>query len=105
MIAAREFVPVGDVTTIAPESMDEFIKYFEVTYVIGTITQGRRQAFPWRFHPSVKNHYASTLTNHRRAHNSSEGWHTKFRLIIVKNHPDIFSAIKEIKKEQGDTEI
>ena len=26
-------------------------------------------------------------------------------MIVGKNHPDIFTAIKEFRKEQGDTEL
>ena len=26
-------------------------------------------------------------------------------MIVGKNHPDIFTAIKEFRKEQGDTEV
>ena len=112
MTAGLAFVPLDDVTTIfrhlkasAPKSMDEFMKYFEVMYVAGTLAQGRRRIVPARYHPPVWNHYASTLTNHSQTNNASEGWYAKFRLIISKNHPYIFSAIKELKKEQGDFEI
>ena len=111
LIAALAFFLVGDVTTIlplkasAPESMDEFNKYFKIMYVIGTLAQGYRREVPPRYHPSVQNHYASTMTNYSRNNNASEGWHTRFRLIIGKIHPNIFSAIKELKKKQGDTEI
>ena len=35
----------------------------------------------------------------------SEGWHNRFQLLIVKIHPDVFAFIREMQKEQGDTEI
>ena len=40
-----------------------------------------------------------------RTNNVSERWHNRFRLIIGKHHPDLYSALKEFQKEQGDAEI
>ena len=39
-----------------------------------------------------------------RTNNSSEGWHNRFRLVVGKHHPDVYSAVTEIQKEQAFTE-
>lgn len=112
MTAALAFVPVGDVGRMfsllregAPEVMIDFFDYFGKTYVFGVPAQGRRRPVPPRYPPPLWNHYVSTLTDHSKTNNASEGWHNRFRLIVSKNHPDIFTAIQEFRKEQGDTEI
>ena len=35
----------------------------------------------------------------------SEGWHNSFGLVVGRDHADIYSIIKDFRKEQGDTEI
>ncbi|CAB0030791.1 unnamed protein product [Trichogramma brassicae] len=35
---------------------------------------------------------------------SSEGWHNRFSFIVGKHHPDLYSLLKELQKERGDTE-
>ena len=37
--------------------------------------------------------------------NVSKGWHNRFRIVVAKHHPDLYSALKEFQKEQGDTEV
>ena len=43
--------------------------------------------------------------NSARTNNASEGWHNRFHLLLGKNHPDLYTALSEIQKEQRDTEI
>lgn len=82
-----------------------FFYYFGRTYVLGAPDRGRRRTVPPRYHPLLWNQYDAILTNQSKTNNSSEGWHNRFRLLVGKNHPNIFSAVKEFKKEQGGTEI
>lgn len=51
------------------------------------------------------NHYEATLQGEAKTNNCSEGWHNRFRLLVNKNHPDLYSALQEIQKEQNETEI
>ena len=37
--------------------------------------------------------------------NMSEGWHNRFRIVVAKHHPDLYSALREFQNEQGDTEV
>ena len=46
----------------------------------------------------------STLTDHSRTNNLSDGWHNRFRLVVGRDHPDIYSIIKDFWKEQDGTE-
>ena len=112
MTAALAFVPVGDVArcfrllkAAAPQNMAAFMKYFEENYVTGVAAHGRRRAVPPRYPPELWNQYVSTLTDQSRTNNASEGWHNRFHLLVGRDHPDIFSIIKDFQKEQGDTEI
>ena len=40
-----------------------------------------------------------------KTNNGSEGWHNRFRLLVSKAHPDLYVLMKQLRKEQGDTEI
>ena len=51
------------------------------------------------------NQYDATLAGVAKTNNVSEGWHNRFRIVVGKHHPDLYSAFKELQKEQGDTEI
>ena len=51
------------------------------------------------------NQYEATIAGLQRTNNLSEGWHNRFRLVVGKNHPDLYSALKEFQKEQADVEI
>ncbi|KAK3925956.1 Nucleoprotein [Frankliniella fusca] len=44
--------------------------------------------------------YEATRSGQHRTNNISEGWHNRFR----KHHPDLYSALRELQKEQADTE-
>ena len=50
------------------------------------------------------NQYPATLNGSQRTNNSSEGWHDKFRLVVGKHQPDLYSALGEFQKEQSETE-
>lgn len=51
------------------------------------------------------NQYDSALTKSHRTNNVSEGWHNRFRTVVGRTHPDLYTAIGEIQKEQGYMEI
>ena len=40
-----------------------------------------------------------------KTNNLSEGWHNRFQLVVIKHNPDLYSAVKEMQKEQADTKI
>lgn len=112
MLAALAFVRISDVEcyfaalqAVVPDQMHDFIEYFDRTYVSGKPAVGRRRAVPPRYRPHVWNQHDAVRDGLAKTNNVSEGWHNRFRLLMGKSHPDIFSFIKEIKKEQGDTEI
>ena len=112
MLAALAFVPVDHVlATFAiykaqiPPVIEPVVKYFDETYVSGRRAQGRRRAVLPRYAIPIWNQYQSTVDGEARTNNVSEGWHNRFRLLVAKHHPDIFSACRELQKEQGATEI
>jgi len=39
-----------------------------------------------------------------RTNNSSEGWHDHFRVVVGKDHADLYSCLTEFQKEQAFTE-
>ena len=40
-----------------------------------------------------------------KTNNASEGWHNRFSTLVGKHHPDLYSALSEIQKEQADSEV
>lgn len=108
------FVPVGDVVRAfntlkeeAPElpGIEEYVDYFGETYVIGIPARGRRRRVAPRYHPRLWNTYQATMDGKAATNNAEEGWHNRFSQMVGLNHPDIYTLINELKKEQGDTEI
>lgn len=85
--------------------MEEFVKYFDSTYVTGLPRRGRRNATPPRYPIHILNQYHPTVKGQVRTNNVSEGWHNRFHLLMGKNHQDLYNFIKPVQKEQGDTEI
>lgn len=114
MLLSLAFVPVDDVsdtlTMLKAEWRDEddfipMMKYFEKVYVSGVPGRGRRRAVAVRYPPALWNQYVAATTKDHRTNNVSESWHNRFQVVVGKHHPDIYSALKELQREQGDTEI
>lgn len=111
MILAVAFVPIADVSDVfdqlhdeLPPELDVIADYFDDTYIKGKPARGRRQAVPPRYPIPTWNLYDATLRGLHRTNNISEGWHNRFRVVVMKDHPDLYSCIKEFQKEQGDVE-
>ena len=86
-------------------NLEPVSEYVKETYVIGRPGRGRRRAVPPRYPVPIWNQYAGTIEGQHRTNNCSEGWHNKFRLMVGKHHPDIYSFIRNIQREQSDIEI
>ena len=111
-LAALAFVPICDVTEAfaalkqtTPAAMREYLDYFDATYVNSAPARGRRRPLPPRYAVHLWNQYDPTREGKAKTNNVSEGWHNRFRLLVNRAHPDLYTFIKELKKEQGDTEI
>ena len=111
MCAVFAFVPVLAVTNrfrqlknSAPACLHEFLKYFETTYV-GITARGKRPATAPRYAIELWNQYQAVLDDLDTTNNVSEGWYNRFRIVVAKHHPDLYFALKEFQKEQGDTEV
>lgn len=112
MMTALAFVPVEHVQEVfrlfkckVPENVLPIVDYFEETYVLGRPGRGRRRAVPPRYPVPLWNQFQSATTGQHKTNNVSEGWHNRFRIVVGKHHPDIYSALKEFQKEQADVEI
>lgn len=112
MMLALAYVPVDDVlhcfTLLKDDAPDDFIPildYFEQNYVLGRPGRGRRKAVPPRYPAKMWNQHEAALDGSHKTNNVSEGWHNRFRLVVGKHHPDLYSALNEFQKEQADTEI
>ena len=108
MMLALAFVPQDEVANAfellaaeAPEDLQPVLDYFENTYVSGRPARGRRRAVPPRYIPQLWNHHLSALNKSHRTNNCSEGWHNRFNQLVGKSHPDIYTFINEVKKEQA----
>lgn len=111
MTASLAYVPSRHVVATfqqlknhAPACLNEFVEYFETTYV-GIPARGRRAEKRPRYAIDTWNQYTIVLAGQDSTNNVSEGWHNRFRIVVAKHHPDLYSALNEFRKEQGDTEI
>lgn len=113
MLLALAFVPVTYVQATfrmlrdaaeTPVELEPVFEYFSVTYVNGAPRRGRRAALPPRFPVTLWNQYEATRDGQHRTNNVSEGWHNRFRLLVGKHHPDLYTLLLEFKKEQGEVE-
>ena len=106
------YVPVRDVRATyrflrdeCPDELLPIMDYFGETYVEGRALRGGRGTATARYIPSLWNQHDAALNKTAKTNNASEGWHHRFNLLVGKSHPDLFSLIKEFKKEQGYTEV
>ena len=111
MLLALAFVPIADIQCVfrklkrsVHESLQPVLQYFEEIY-IGISARGRRAATTPMFPPTLWNQRDAALTGQHKTNNVSEGWHNRFRLLVGRNHPDLFSLLTEVLKEQADTDI
>ena len=59
---------------------------------------------PPRYPTAIWNQYEAVLNDIARTNNMSEGWHSKFQMVVRKHHPSMYAFLKELQKEQSDTE-
>ncbi|KAK3908569.1 FLYWCH-type zinc finger-containing protein 1 [Frankliniella fusca] len=111
MLLALAFVPPDDVKEVfrdlqrsLPHPLTPIVTYLKETYIMGTTNRRTRRLNPPRYPVSMWNQYGATLRGEHRTNNLSEGWHNRFRLVVGKHHPDLYSSLKELQKEQADTE-
>lgn len=103
------FVPPVDViasfveckTSVRQELLPLY-DYWESTY-IGAQRRGRR-ALPL-YNIERWNQTSREMDGLPRTNNSVEGWHHGFQSMIGSDHPQIYSFIKSILKEQGITDV
>jgi len=50
------------------------------------------------------NQHEGTLLGLHRTNNVSEGWHNRFNLLVGRHHPDLYSLMRVILKEQQEVE-
>lgn len=112
MMLSIAYVPLDDVIRVfrafsnqAPEELSNVVKYFDQTYVEGKPARGRREAVAPRYAPELWNQRDAALEGSHKTNNVSEGWHNRFQVVVGKHHPDLYSALKELQKEEADTEI
>lgn len=111
MILALAFVPADDVRAafkvlreFSLADLDPIFSYFNENYIDGRPGRGRRRPVPPRYAIPVWNQFDAARTGAHRTNNVSEGWHNRFRLVVGRNHPDVYSLVKEFQKEQADSE-
>ncbi|CAB0030720.1 unnamed protein product [Trichogramma brassicae] len=74
-------------------------------YDIPDFKPSKRAAIIPDYEPHLWNQREATLTGQHKTNNVSEGWHNRFRILVGKNHPDFYYLLRELQKEQADTEI
>lgn len=92
---------------VIPLGAEELFKYFEETYVSGTIRRINKQntlslsvrRFPAMFPPETWNVHQTTLDNNQRTNNVCESWNNRFCHLVGGKHPSIWTLINKIKNE------
>lgn len=87
-----------------PSEFDCIASYFEENYIRVKKSTGRKKAVSLRYDIALWNQYDAVVEGNSRTNNLSEGWHSRFSLILGKNHPSLYTFLDELKKEQNDTE-
>ena len=112
MLAALAFIQIDDVPatfrtykTQIPQEIEAVVIYFDETHITDEKAHGRRKAVAPRCPIELWNQYSAAIDGSAKTKNVSEGWHNRFRILVAKHHPDIYSACAELQKEQGATEI
>ncbi|KAK3921780.1 Tryptophan synthase alpha chain [Frankliniella fusca] len=119
------FVPVEDVKDFLAELRPELPRqlrvladYFEETYIpklkipCWVVERPRclragRQACPKppRYAIEDWNQHNAALQQQPRTNNTTEGWHNRFQGMVGKSHPSFYHFLREIRKEQRDTDV
>ncbi|CAF3908403.1 unnamed protein product, partial [Rotaria sp. Silwood1] len=86
----------------APDSLTDFVDYFEDNYVGRPIRGGRRRC-P-RFCISMWNCFSRLDQQLPRTNNSAEGWNKAIKNCVRQN-PSIYECIKDLQMEQHATLI
>ncbi len=112
MLLALAFVSEADVLTSFVELCRECLAElhsiydeFKEFFVTGKPARDRCPVTRPRYPVSLWNQYETAINKSYSTDNLSESWHNRFQLVVGKNHLDIYTAIGEIQKEQGYTEI
>lgn len=86
------------------DKLRPILLYFDETYVSGKPARGRRRQILPRYPIELWNQHEAALRGSSRTNNVSEGWHNRFAILVGKHHPDLYSLLTEVQKEQADTE-
>ena len=112
MLISLAFLPPADVIDAfeelqddVPGSMKPILQYFDDTYLRGRPRRGRRAAVPPPYRIGLWNQYDTTVGGFQRTNNLREGWHNRLNLLTGKAHPDLYSFLKRIKKEQQEVDV
>ncbi|XP_068238339.1 uncharacterized protein [Palaemon carinicauda] len=112
-LQALSFVPPDDVydcfntfiETLHEETdsiLDEFLQYFEMTWM-GILQRGRRRRPT--FEISLWSVYERTSNDLPRTNNMLEGWHSAFKRRVTIIHPTEDKLIRKLRSEQASTEM
>jgi len=114
MLLSLAFVPVTDVIATfellrrdLPQELLAIADDFEATYIRVRRARTRRPGPPGppRYPIGEWNLYDAAIMLGPRTNNLTEGWHHRFNVMVGKNHPSFYHLVRELQKEQRDTEV
>lgn len=93
---------LSSLTEEIESALDEFLAYFEVTW-LGVVQRGRRRKPCYDIQLwSVHSRVADDMP---RTNNALEGWHNAFNRRMVIKHASLEKLVSKLKKEQANTEM
>ena len=86
-----------DLREAADERLDGILDLLEDNYIMGR-RRGRGRTAP-RFPVASWSVFQATLENRPRTNNNSEAWNRRWKALVGKSHPNIYSMLEKLKKE------
>lgn len=105
-IQALSFLPADrieaayiELKTTLPTILQNFFEYFEQTYVTGINNNGRPL-----FHPRFWSNNKAVVSKIPKSTNHLEAWHRRWTALVGASHLSMTTLIRELRKEQHETE-
>ena len=88
----------NDLREVADQRLDDILDLLEDFYILGR-RRGRGRRTP-RYPITNWNVYQQTIDGLPRTNNSAEAWNRRWKILVGKSHPNIFTMLDKLRKEE-----